>query len=174
MHVIQNTHDPIISRETFDAVQNLMKQRKKFITAPKLHLFTNILFCADCGKGMWFRSNRRNGYICGNYARHGKKACSAHTIRENILKETILHDLRTLVQEIDKEQFSKDLEVKSKKSKKDTQQKLDKLNKQIDILKKRKKNFINMLADEKIEHSEYLEMVEEKTKILLSLQKRKM
>ncbi|MBS4192242.1 zinc ribbon domain-containing protein [Bacillus sp. FJAT-49705] len=57
-----------------------------FITAPKLYLFTNKLYCADCGKGMWFRSNRQNGYICGSYARHGKKACSAYTIKEEFLK----------------------------------------------------------------------------------------
>jgi len=77
--IIKNAHEPIISRETFDAVQNQLEQRRKYITAPKIHLFTNVLFCADCGTGMWFRSNR-DGYICGAYARHGKKACTAHTI----------------------------------------------------------------------------------------------
>lgn len=169
MYIVENTHDPIISRDTFEAVQNFMKQRKKFITAPKLHLFTNTLFCADCGKGMWFRSNRQNEYICGNYARHGKKACSAHTIKENFLKETILHDIRKLVQEIDKEHYLKELEVETKKSKKDIKQKLDRLNKQMDVLKNRKKNFIKMLADEKIKHDEYLEMVEDNNNELAQL-----
>ncbi|WP_272941170.1 recombinase family protein [Bacillus coahuilensis] len=173
MFIIENTHEAIISRDMFEAVQNLMKQRKKFITAPKLHLFTNILFCADCGKGLWFRSNRQNGYICGSYARHGKKSCSAHTIKENFLKETILYDIRKLVQEIDKEQYLKELEAKSKKSKKDIQQKLDKLNKQIDILKNRKKNFIKMLADEKIKHDEYLDMVEDNNTELAQLVEKK-
>ena len=46
--IIKNAHEPIISRETFDAVQNQLEQRRKYITAPKLHLFTNVLFCADC------------------------------------------------------------------------------------------------------------------------------
>ncbi|WP_230459054.1 recombinase zinc beta ribbon domain-containing protein [Terrilactibacillus tamarindi] len=150
-----------------------MKQRKKFITAPKLHLFTNILFCADCGKGMWFRSNRPNGYICGNYARHGKKACTAHTIKEDFLKETILYDIQKLVQEIDKEQFLKELETKSKKSKKDIQQKLDKLNKQMDVLKVRKRKFINMLADEKINQDKYLDMVEDNNNELAQLSEKK-
>lgn len=173
MYIFENTHEPIISRDMFEAVQNLMKQRKKFITAPKLHLFTNILFCADCGKGMWYRSNRPNGYICGNYARHGKKACNSHTIKEDFLKETILYDIQKLVQEIDKEQYLKELEVKSKKSKKDIQQKLDKFNKQIEVLKTRKKKFINMLADEKINHDEYLEMVEDNNNELTQLAEKK-
>ncbi|MED0773816.1 recombinase zinc beta ribbon domain-containing protein [Bacillus siamensis] len=46
---------------------------------------------------MWYRSNRPNGYICGTYARHGKKACSAHTIKKGNLKETILYVIRKLV-----------------------------------------------------------------------------
>jgi len=55
---------------------------------------------------MWYRSNR-NGYICGSYARHGKKACTSHTIKENVLKEMILNDIKSLTQQIDKEQYIK-------------------------------------------------------------------
>lgn len=173
MYIIENTHEAIISRDMFEAVENLMKQRKKFITAPKLHLFTNILFCADCGKGLWFRSNRQDGYICGSYARHGTKSCSAHTIKENFLKETILYDIRKLIQEIDKEQYLNELEAKSKRSKKDIQQKLDKINKHVDVLKNRKKKFIKMLADEKIKHDEYLYMVEDNNTELAQLVEKK-
>jgi len=114
--IIKNAHEPIISRETFDAVQNQLEQRRKYITAPKIHLFTNVLFCADCGTGMWFRSNR-DGYICGAYARHGKKACTAHTIKEDFLKETILNDIKSLIHQIDKEQYIKKMERKSKSTK---------------------------------------------------------
>jgi site-specific DNA recombinase len=102
-----------------------------------------------------------NGSICGSYARHDKKACSAYTIKEDFLKEKILCDIRSLLQEIDKEQYLKELEVKLKKAKKDLRQKLDRINKQIDLLKVRKQNFIKMMADEKIRHDEYLEMVED-------------
>lgn len=36
-----------------------MTQRKKNQAALKIHLFTNVAYCADCGKGMWYRSDRR-------------------------------------------------------------------------------------------------------------------
>lgn len=97
----------------------------------------------------------------------------AHTIKEDFLKETILYDIQKLVQEIDKEQYLKELEAKSKKSKKDIQQKLDKLNKQMDVLKVRKRKFINMLADENINQDEYLDMVEDNNNELAQLTEKK-
>ncbi|MDI6590850.1 MULTISPECIES: hypothetical protein [Bacillus] len=50
---------------------------------------------------------------------------------------------------------------------------MDKINKQIEVLKTRKKKFINMLADEKIKHDEYLEMVEDNNNELAQLVEKK-
>ncbi|WP_265416823.1 recombinase zinc beta ribbon domain-containing protein [Alkalihalobacillus deserti] len=136
-----------------------MKIRTKFITAPKKHLFTNILFCSDCGKGMWYRSNRK-GYICGNYARHGKKACSSHSIKEDLLKDTILTDIKMLVNEIFQEEYVKQLEAQTKKSKQNLQKQLDKIEKQVNLIKGQKRKYINMLAEEIITQKEYREIVD--------------
>jgi site-specific DNA recombinase len=57
--------------------------------------------------------------------------------------------IQKLVQEIDKEQYLKELEAKSKKSKKDVQQRLDKLNKQMDVLKVRKRKFHQLCSQMK-------------------------
>lgn len=157
--IIKGTHEAIIPREVFNTVQQQMKIRTKFITAPKKHLFTNVLFCADCGKGMWYRSNRK-GYICGNYARHGKRACSSHCIEEDLLKDTILTDIQEFVNQIDKEQYLKQLEAQTKKFKQNLQKQLSKFDKQIDLIKSRKRKYINMLAEEIISHEDYRENVE--------------
>ncbi|WP_235357101.1 recombinase family protein [Bacillus alveayuensis] len=170
--IIRNAHEAIISRETFEAVQNQLKNRKKYITAPKLHLFTNILFCADCGTGMWYRSNR-SGYICGSYARHGKKACTSHAIKEDVLKETILNDIKSLAQQIDKEQYIKKMERKSKSTKSENQKKINSINQKIDVLKNRKRKFIDLLADGIITHDDYHESVEAANKELNELMKQK-
>ncbi|MEH7076954.1 recombinase family protein [Neobacillus drentensis] len=155
----KDTHEPIISREVFNAVQQQLEIRSKIIPAPKKHLFTNLLFCADCGTGMWFRSNR-TGYICGKYARYGKKACTNHAIKEEFLINTILYDIKILVEKMDKEEYVKQLEIKAIESKNTLKKQMDKINKQIDILKKRKSKFINLLADELISHEDYRENIE--------------
>jgi hypothetical protein len=80
--IIKDAHEPIISRDAFLAVQEQLKIRSRKIPAPRKHLFTNILYCAECGSRMWYRQNGKT-YICGNYVRHGTKACSGQFIKEN-------------------------------------------------------------------------------------------
>jgi hypothetical protein len=99
--------------------------------------------------------------LCGSYARHGKKACTAHTIKEDFLKETILDDIQTLIQQVDKEKYIKKMARKSKSTKSDSQKKINKINKQIDVLQNRKRRFINLLADGIITHEEYQESMKQ-------------
>ncbi len=108
---------------------------------------------------MWYRSNRKD-YVCGNYARHGKKACSSHSIKEDLLKDTVLTDIQKLVKEIYQEQYVKQIEAQSKKSKQSLQKQLDKVEKQVNIIKGRKRKYITMLAEEIITQEEYREIVE--------------
>ncbi len=108
---------------------------------------------------MWYRSNRK-GYICGNYARHGKKACSSHSIKEDLLKDTILTDIKMLVNEIFQEEYVKQLEAQTKKSKQNLQKQLDKIEKQVNLIKGQKRKYINMLAEEIITQKEYREIVD--------------
>ena len=54
----------------------------------------------------------------------------------------------------------KKLEAQSKKSKQSLQKQLDKIDKQLEIIKERKRKYINMLAEEIITQEEYRENVE--------------
>lgn len=67
-------------------------------------IFTGLVYCADCGFKMRNhtekftykdgRPGRYSSFICGNYARSGKSACTIHTIYENVLTELVLADIR--------------------------------------------------------------------------------
>ena len=82
-----------------------------------------------------------------------------------ILKETILDDIQTLIQQVDNEKYIKKMERKSKSTKSDSQKKINKINKQMDVLKNRKRKFINLLADGMITHEEYKRVLKQRTRI---------
>ncbi len=97
--IVENTHEPIIGREDFAKVQELL--RKDTRTAPEqknLYLFSGFLRCADCGKAMTRSKVRRNVYYyCRTYKDQSKTACTKHTIRHNYLEQGVLYAIRQQV-----------------------------------------------------------------------------
>jgi len=103
---VEGTHEPIISREVWDTVVNLDKKRVRKSPTEKTDgsIFTGLLYCADCGFKMRYHAERRKysdghtelfkSFICGNYGRSGKTACSIHSIYEDVLTEVVLQDIR--------------------------------------------------------------------------------
>ncbi len=97
--IVENTHPPIISRENFAKVQELLKKDTR--TAPEqsnLYLFSGFLRCADCGKAMTRSKVRGNVYYyCRTYKDQSKTACTKHTIRHNYLEHGVLYAIKAQV-----------------------------------------------------------------------------
>lgn len=152
--VIKNTHQAIISEEEFELVQKLMKARRHQSYHQSLHLFTNIIFCADCGKGMHFKRNSK-GYVCGNFNKHGFKACSSHRVREAALSTTVLSTIKEFVIKVK----TTDLYNREKLQIQDEtlrhENLLKELNEDLSKLKKRKSKSISMLIDDVITKDDY-------------------
>ena len=116
---VEGTHEPIITREVWDTVVSIdQKKVRKSETADGIKsIFTGLVYCADCGFKMRNhverftykdgRPGRYSSFICGNYARSGKSACTIHTIYEDVLKELVLADIREKAQyaEYDRERL---------------------------------------------------------------------
>lgn len=102
--IFENVHEPIIERETFLRVQKLTGNTKR--RAPKnteKSLFSDILYCADCGKKLWFHTNTINKDIqyfsCSNYAKDYRGTCkSRHYIRADAVEQVVLLELRRMAQ----------------------------------------------------------------------------
>lgn len=97
--IVPNTHEPIIKREDFNQVQELLKRDTR--TAPNqksLYLFSGFLRCGDCGKAMT-RSKVKNNvyYHCSTYKNQSKNACTKHTIRHRDLEPAVLEMIRQLI-----------------------------------------------------------------------------
>lgn len=87
--IVEKTHEGIISKNDFLTVQTMMKNRTKnkgVKPKPNNHLFSGLLFCNDCGKGMHFKANRK-GYVCGTFDKWGTIKCTSHIVREKNLKK---------------------------------------------------------------------------------------
>ncbi|GFN31668.1 recombinase family protein [Paenibacillus xylaniclasticus] len=97
--VVPNAHEPIITREQFEAVQEKMKEKSKrvFRGRGRKSLFARVAYCADCGAGMNFKNDRQS-YVCSTYQKNGSKKCSSHIIKHNVLKQVVLDNLKDLIQ----------------------------------------------------------------------------
>ena len=95
---VEDSHEPIIDREDFLAVERLMLQDTR--VAPKeekVYLLSGLVFCADCGFCMVRNSVCRNGktyvyYMCGNNRTNGK--CSSHRVSGGQLEQSVFLALR--------------------------------------------------------------------------------
>ena len=101
--IVENTHEPIIDRETFDKAQSLFQRHIHSCKADrKADLFAGFVFCADCGKAMHKKVNKQNGktyryYKCATKQKKSPNACTNHTIRIDKLEQAVLTTIQTMV-----------------------------------------------------------------------------
>lgn len=98
--IVEDAHPPIISEEDFQNVQNLMMKKGKRKSNGKESLFAHIAKCSDCGSGMHFKPDRRNGaYVCGGYVKFTSSHCSSHIIEESKLLQAVKDDLKGFIKD---------------------------------------------------------------------------
>ena len=51
--IFENTHEPIISQQDFDLVQELRKNKRKIQKCGEVNSFSGMVYCADCGSKMY-------------------------------------------------------------------------------------------------------------------------
>ena len=99
--IFENTHEPIIDKSTFDIVQKIRANRKRPTKMGEMLMFSGILYCADCGKKLSFhrRANdpdTKHNFVCSNY-RSDTHNCSMHYIRNVVVEQLVLENLRKVV-----------------------------------------------------------------------------
>ena len=109
----EETHEPIINKETFLAVQELLKENQRFTPAsPTTNTYplTGMIHCDCCGK--YYRrkvQKYRVTWICWTYNARGKKFCpESKQIPEDILYDKVCEVLQ--LDEFDNEVFQSEIE----------------------------------------------------------------
>lgn len=97
---VEGTHEAIIDRDTFEAVQRGLKLRTKTDGSGEAHLLSGMVKCADCGSTMSKCSNGKQSYLrCKLYADSGKqKLCTRHSVRLDQLIDLVSDRIRYYVQ----------------------------------------------------------------------------
>lgn len=120
--IFKNVHEPIIDRETFERVQELVAKTKRRAPKPtnaEKNMFCDLVYCADCGSKLWFNVKHDKTDIpffsCGNYKGNRGTCKSTHYIRADALEQIVMMELRWLAQFLydDEDTFAEMLAEKS-------------------------------------------------------------
>ena len=92
--IFPNTQPAIIEEQVFERVQELRANKRRPTKTGRQGLFSGLLYCADCGKKLYFCTTnsftpKQEHYVCSNY-KSNTGTCSAHFIREETLKLFVL------------------------------------------------------------------------------------
>ena len=146
--VVENKHEPIISKNKFYKVQELIKEKNvKKKKATNFSIYNKKLKCADCGKAMYKVEDTRNGRNISNYYCMSHQlttnTCSPHKIKTAALNKAVLDailvqvklvvNLENAIKKLREETLSENVEQQYQKN-------LKKIDNDIDKYKRLKKS----------------------------------
>lgn len=96
-HILEGMHEPIVSKELFDKVQDIFDKNRKIVHEKYAanaknregleNRFKGKIICADCGKNMRYtrgysrkKEEMYGAYTCGGYIDSHRTRCSLHYI----------------------------------------------------------------------------------------------
>ena len=96
---IPDTQEAIVPLAQWERVQELLDQKRR--PSKRLEhqgLFSGLVFCANCGSRLYFHDSpkgtrNKESYYCGKYS-VGRRECTAHYIREAVLKSIVLDQIK--------------------------------------------------------------------------------
>jgi DNA invertase Pin-like site-specific DNA recombinase len=98
--IVENTHDAIIDKATWDKTQALLnKDTRQINFNQNVSVFAGFLKCNTCGRSLAKNKRGKNVYyICGSYKRYGSTICTPHTIMHEKLEEIVLDYLNFIIE----------------------------------------------------------------------------
>lgn len=115
---VENTHEPIIDKETFEKAQELSKRDTKVSQKTnELSVWAGFLKCADCKRAMNKKSSTNKSgskyeyYICSTYRKKSNNLCTKHSIKVENLEKAVLKAINLHIELlIDTEEIVKQIE----------------------------------------------------------------
>ncbi len=103
--IFENTHEAIIDQETFDNVQRVRGNARRYPDGfGEAYPLTGLMYCADCGGKMYvhrtYNGKRVPQYTCGQYGKYpiGSLCPTQHRIKAEDVLTLIADMLRTIAE----------------------------------------------------------------------------
>ena len=103
--IFENTHEAIIDQETFDNVQRVRGNARRYPDGfGEAYPLTGLMYCADCGGKMYvhrtYNGKRVPQYTCGQYGKYpiGSLCPTQHRIKAEAVLTLIADMLRTIAE----------------------------------------------------------------------------
>lgn len=95
---VNGTHDPIISKELWDIVQQRIKERSHPMCNGRIGLFAGKTRCMYCGYALASSKSREFYYLKCTSGYYGKSSCKGAFIAQRFLEQAILNELNYMLQ----------------------------------------------------------------------------
>ena len=98
--IVENTHEAIIDRDTFNYVQTLLPKNVKRPEKKRFYLLDGLLYCGDCNHRITIRYQNKTGRsytTCDYYRTYSKyRVCTTHTNNYEVLESVIFEEIRSV------------------------------------------------------------------------------
>ncbi|GHV03075.1 resolvase [Clostridia bacterium] len=104
---VENTHEPLVSREDYDRVQQIMTARHRPAWRHNENIFRSILFCGQCGKrmhlGVYEIKTKKKAvvtkviYRCHNHTLNPQECTQHNHIYYDVLKERVWESVKKVL-----------------------------------------------------------------------------
>ena len=170
--IVENTHEPLVDKTTFEYVNNLRKRNTRnyeIKTDREKRLLEGKLFCKECGNRLTVLYKKKKDYWsvnCNRYSRDPVRGrCYSHFYPYNYLEEQVLEQINKSVSKLIKELDLKQLNDEVVKSVYKETNNIDKVIKTLEIEKekitKRITTLYNDRCDGVISTETYKELAKE-------------
>lgn len=164
-YIVEGMHESIISKDTFEQAQQIMKRRTRtpgfHSEIKKVNPYAGILVCGDCGYNLQ-RVSCRDGYECGSYHKKGNTFCYSHFIKketlDSIVKNEIQRQAKLALKESDKDEILKAADRRKEVERRceEADQRIERLQKELAGVQKYKKKTYENYVDGVLDKEEYL------------------
>lgn len=101
--VVENTHDAIIDKDTFENVQDIYEKNRNLKFDSLNLLLKGFIYCKECEHRVGINTSKdkkRHYTVCNHYRKYSKhNFCTPHTLRYETLETEVLRAIRNMCKE---------------------------------------------------------------------------